>query len=154
MKGGVAMMEQVVKQFRTFEKPVEGLSFEFEVAGDTYRVRLINDCKLSKYTEFVPRLEFVLCVKDGDWRGERIEVYRKGDLYLLIHVPKNASRDIDIPFILIEKEVQRKYGSRWEPTAWLYYHYNNFDGVYLTVRSSAEFIIEEAIKEGWEIKLS
>ncbi len=147
------MMEQVLKQFSMIEKPREGQYFDFTLAGATYRVRLIDSSKLRKYIEFVPKFEFMLRLVRG-WRDERMEVFRKGDLYLVLHIPKNPQRDIDLPFILVEKKIVKKYGGvRWEPIGWLYYHYFNFDGVYLTVRESIEFIVEEAIKDGWELKL-
>jgi hypothetical protein len=147
------MMEQVLKKFVNFEKPKAGQKYEFNLAGTTYRIRLIDSLKLKKYVEFVPKLEFVVRLTKG-WRDERIEIFRDGDLYLLLHIPKNASRDLDIPFILIEKKIARKNGGvKWEPISWLYYHFYNFDGIYLTVRESVEFIIEEAIKNDWEIKL-
>ncbi len=146
-------MERILKEFKTFEKPREGLDFNFELLGATYKVRFMDDCKLRKYVEFVPKLDFVAYLTKG-WRDERVEIYRKGDLYLLLYIPKNAERDINIPFIMIEKKIKEKCRVRWEPIAWLYYHYFNFNGIYLTVRKSVEFLVETAIKENWEIKLS
>ncbi len=147
-------MMEVLKQFKMLEKPKAGFIFDFDIAGATFRVRLIEVSKLRKYIEFVPEFEFVLRIKGEDWRDERIEIYRKGDLYLLLHIPRNAGGVIDLPFILVEKKIVKKYGTiMWEPIAYLYYYYFKYDGIYLTVRESVEFIIEKAIRENWEIKL-
>ena len=149
------MVEKVLDKFIKFDRPKEGQEFVFDqipYCPLPHRVRFVHVFSIPKFVEFVPRMEKIMTLSKG-WREERIEIFNIKSIYLLLYVPRGGkAAPEDTPFILIERKPDEKK-DKWETIGFLYYHYYLYTGIHLTTKASVEYVIETAIRDGWEVKL-